>query len=158
MADKPQYLTLGLDGEVFGIDIKHVREILDMRPVSKLPHAPPFLLGMIDVRGVGYPIVDLRAKLGLPRAEPTHATRIILLDVKIRDRMVSVGLVADCVFEVATLDEDRLESAPDVGGRWKSTYIAGIGRRGERFVVIFDLALLMAADEPALVGAQAQAA
>ena len=86
MADTAQYLTLGLDQELFGIDIRNVREILDMRPISKLPHAPDFLLGMIDVRGAGYPIVDLRTKLGLPRAEPTEATRIIILDVPVNGR------------------------------------------------------------------------
>ena len=76
MADTPQYLTLGLGSELFGIDIAHIREILEMRPISKLPHAPDFLLGMIDVRGTGYPIVDLRTKLGLPRIPATEATRI----------------------------------------------------------------------------------
>ena len=69
MAATSQYLTLGLAGETFGISIRNVREILDMRPISRLPHAPNFLLGMIDVRGSGYPIVDLRTKLGC-RASP----------------------------------------------------------------------------------------
>ena len=58
MAETAQYLTLGLDGETFGIGIRNVREILDMRPISKIPHAPYFLLGMIDVRGTSFPIVD----------------------------------------------------------------------------------------------------
>lgn len=58
MAEPAQYLTLGLAGETFGISIRNVREILDMRQISRLPHAPDFLLGMIDVRGNGYPIVD----------------------------------------------------------------------------------------------------
>ena len=81
MAETAQYLTLGLAGETFGISIRNVREILDMRPISKLPHAPEFLLGMIDVRGSGYPIVDLRTKLDLPAVPATEATRIIILDV-----------------------------------------------------------------------------
>lgn len=145
-----QYLTLGLAGETFGISIRNVREILDMRPISRLPHAPDFLIGMIDVRGSGYPIVDLRTKLGLPRIPETLTTRIIILDVTIGGRTVGVGFVADRVFEVATLDDDATEPAPDVGGRWQSTYIAGIGRRGEAFVVIFDLERLMEADGPVL--------
>lgn len=151
MADTAQYLTLGIDRELFGIDIRYVREILDMRPISKLPHAPDFLLGMIDVRGAGYPIVDLRTKLGLPRAEPTDATRIIILDVTVKGRVLGVGFVADRVFEVTGLDEDRTEAAPDVGGRWQSRYIAGIGRKGEAFIVVFDLERLMESDDlPAL--------
>jgi purine-binding chemotaxis protein CheW len=151
MADGSQYLTLGLDNELFGIDIRQVREILDMRPIAKLPHAPDFLLGMIDVRGTGYPVVDLRTKLGLPRAEPTEATRIIILDVPVNGRDQGVGFVADRVFEVASLDEGELAPPPDVGGRWRSSYIAAIGRRADAFVVIFDLKRLMAGSEFALL-------
>lgn len=144
MAEMAQYLTLGLAGETFGISIRNVREILDMRPIARLPHAPDFMLGMIDVRGAGYPILDLRLKLDLPAVPATEATRIIILDVPIGDRIVGVGFVADCVYEVTSIEESSLEQVPDVGGKWKSDYIAGIGRKGDRFVVIFDLSKLMA--------------
>ncbi|MEY9182594.1 purine-binding chemotaxis protein CheW [Bradyrhizobium sp. USDA 326] len=147
MAATSQYLTLGLAGETFGISIRNVREILDMRPISRLPHAPNFLLGMIDVRGSGYPIVDLRTKLGLPGVPSTEATRIIILDVPMKDRLVGVGFVADCVFEVTDIDEQAIEPIPEIGGKWQSDYAAGIGRKGEKFVVIFDLAKLMANDK-----------
>jgi purine-binding chemotaxis protein CheW len=149
MVETAQYLTLGLDGETFGISIRNVREILDMRPISKLPHAPDFLLGMIDVRGTGYPIVDLRVKLGLPRVPATEATRIIILDVPISGRIIGVGFVADCVFEVTDIDESQTVAAPSVGGRWQSDYLAGIGRKGERFVMLFDLARLMSGEAAA---------
>jgi purine-binding chemotaxis protein CheW len=144
MTEPAQYLTLGLAGETFGISIRNVREILDMRPISRLPHAPHFMLGMIDVRGSGYPIVDLRLKLDLPSVPATDATRIIILDVPIDDRIVGVGFVADCVHEVTDIDESAMEPVPSVGGRWQSDYIAGIGRKGDRFVIIFDLKRLMA--------------
>jgi purine-binding chemotaxis protein CheW len=147
LAQSAQYLTLGIDGEIFGIDIAHVREILDMRPISKLPHAPDFLLGMIDVRGTGFPIVDLRTKLGLLRVQATEATRIIILDVPLNGRTMGVGFVADRVFEVTNLDTDATEAAPQVGGRWRSHYIAGIGRKGEAFVIILDLGRFMADTE-----------
>jgi purine-binding chemotaxis protein CheW len=147
MVETAQYLTLGLDGETFGIGIRNVREILDMRPISKLPHAPNFLLGIIDVRGTSYPIVDLRIKLDLPSVPATEATRIIILDVSMGDRFVGVGFVADCVFEVTGIDESQIEPPPSVGGRWKSDYLAGIGRKGDGFVIIFDLAKLMASSD-----------
>jgi len=143
MAELAQYLTLGLADETFGISIRNVREILDMRPISRLPHAPDFLVGMIDVRGSGYPIVDLRTKLDLPRVPATEATRIIILDVPMEDRLVGVGFIADCVFEVTDIDESRIEPPPSVGGRWKSDYLAGVGRKGDKFVIIFDLRRLM---------------
>ena len=144
MAETAQYLTLGLNGETFGIGIRNVREILEIRPISKIPHAPNFLLGMIDVRGTSYPIVDLRIKLDLPSVAATDATRIIILDVPVEDRLVGVGFVADCVFEVTGIDESQIEPPPSVGGRWKSDYLAGIGRKGDSFVMIFDLVRLMA--------------
>ena len=144
MAQQAQYLTLGLADETFGISIRNVREILDMRPISRLPHAPRFLLGMIDVRGSGYPIVDLRLKLDLPSIAATDATRIIILDVPIGDRVVGVGFVADCVHEVTDIDESSMEAVPAVGGRWQSDYIAGIGRKGDKFIIVFDLERLMA--------------
>ncbi|MGC2086852.1 MAG: chemotaxis protein CheW [Bradyrhizobium sp.] len=152
MADTAQYLTLGLAGETFGISIRNVREILDMRPISRLPHAPHFLLGMIDVRGVGYPIVDLRLKLDLPSVPSTDATRIIILDVPVEDRIVGVGFVADCVFEVTDIDESTSEAVPSVGGRWQSNYIARIGRKADKFIIIFDLAKLMSDSEVATAG------
>jgi purine-binding chemotaxis protein CheW len=159
MAETAQYLTLGLAGETFGISIRNVREILDMRPISRLPHAPHFLLGMIDVRGSGYPIVDLRLKLDLPSVPASDATRIIILDVPIGDKVVGVGFVADCVHEVTDIDESAMEPVPSVGGRWQSDYIAGIGRKGDRFVVIFDLKRLMAHEGmPAAKDMQADAA
>lgn|ERR1700730_2950245 len=147
MAETTQYLTLGLDGETFGISIRNVREILDMRPISKLPHAPNFLLGMIDVRGISFPVVDLRTKLDLPAVAATEATRIIILDVPIENRFVGVGFVADCVFEVTGIDEAQIEPPPTVGGRWKSDYLAGIGKKGDSFVIIFDLAKLMTSSD-----------
>ena len=145
MTETAQYLTLGLAGEIFGISIRNVREILDMRPISRLPHAPDFLVGMIDVRGNGYPIVDLRTKLNLPRVPATEATRIIILDVPMNDEQVGVGFVADCVFEVTDIDEDQIKPPPSVGGRWQSDYLFGIARKADKFVIIFDLERLMAA-------------
>lgn len=146
-----QYLTLGLDREIFGIAIESVHEILDYRTPAALPQAPPFLVGMIDVRGQSYPVIDLRTKLGLPAIDVTPSTRIILLNIDMGAREMRVGFVADRVIEVAELDSAELEPAPDVGGRWRSTYITGIGRRGEAFVVVFDLKALMAGDDPALL-------
>jgi purine-binding chemotaxis protein CheW len=157
MAETAQYLTLGLDGETFGIGIRNVREILDMRPISKVPHAPNFLLGMIDVRGTSYPIVDLRIKLDLPSVPATEATRIIILDVPVHERLVGVGFVADCVFEVTGIDESQIEPPPSVGGRWKSDYLAGIGRKGDGFVIIFDLVRLMASSSGVEAAAPATA-
>jgi purine-binding chemotaxis protein CheW len=146
-----QYVTLGVDREVFAVAVDTVREILDARDIVRLPNAPAFLLGLIDVRGQGVPVLDLRLKLGLPAAAATENTRILVLEVAVGSRQMVLGLLADRVFEVTGLDNGTVEAPPEIGTRWRSDYIRGIGRRGETFVIVFDLARLLSGDETALI-------
>ncbi|MDR3440643.1 chemotaxis protein CheW [Telmatospirillum sp.] len=146
-----QYVTLGIDREVFAVDVDKVREILDARQVSRVPHAPPFMLGMIDVRGRSVPVIDLRVKLGLPATDATEHTRIIVLDIDTRGKTLTMGVLADRVFEVTPLDDHDMEPPPDVGTQWRSDYIRGVGRRGDSFVIVFDLPRLFSSEETALI-------
>ncbi|MGQ9370640.1 chemotaxis protein CheW [Azospirillum sp. A39] len=157
MSGSSQYVTLGVDRDVFAVPVERVQEILDLRPIARLPHAPPFLLGMIDVRGRGVPVIDLRVRLGLPPAEPTVSTRILVLEVTVGGRELVLGLLADRVFEVTGLDGDRLEPPPQIGVRWRSDTIVGVGRRGDAFVTVFDLSRLFSADEASALAAPADA-
>ncbi len=151
-----QYVTLGIDREIFAVDIDKVQEILDVRPVARVPYAPPFMLGMIDVRGRSVPVIDLRIKLGLPSAEITTQTRIVVLDIEHHGRTLTMGVQADRVFEVTPLDSHDLEPPPDVGIHWRSDYIRGVGRRGDSFVIIFDLPGLFSSEETAFIGGAAE--
>jgi purine-binding chemotaxis protein CheW len=99
------------------------------------------------------PVIDLRRKLGLPPKEATAESRILVLDVPLDDREFALGLIADRVIEVTALDEGSLSSAPQIGTRWRSDYIRGIGRRNGGFVVVFDLTRLLASDAAALLQA-----
>lgn len=154
-----QYVTLGIDREVFAVEVHQVREILDVPAIARLPNAPAYLLGMIDVRGECVPVIDLRAKLGFPLAEHTAHTRILVLEVDAFERRLVLGLLVDRVFEVTPLDGGGVEAPPDIGIRWRSEYIRGVGRRGAAFVVVFDLARLFSAeDAAALFSAEAGAA
>jgi purine-binding chemotaxis protein CheW len=154
--DATQYVTLGIDREVFAVDVDRVREILDAQPVTRVPYAPPFMLGMIDVRGRSVPVIDLRTKLGLPAAENTEQTRIIVLDIENQGRSLTMGMLADRVFEVTSLDDHDMEPPPDVGTHWRSDYIRGVGRRKDGFVIIFDLSRLFSTDETAFIGADTE--
>ncbi len=145
--DESQYVTLGLGAEMFAVPVTFVREILDYRDTFRLPEGPDYMLGLIDVRGRGTPVIDLRLKLGLPKVPPTPATRIMVLDVPLADRVLSLGLVADKVHEVKTFAAEQIESVPDVGVAWRSDYIAGVVRNDAGFVVLFDLPNLLTADE-----------
>jgi purine-binding chemotaxis protein CheW len=152
-----QYVTLGIGREVFAVDVQGVREILDVPAIAQLPNAPAYLLGMIDVRGECVPVVDLRVKLGFPPVDHTEHTRILVLEFQMPQRQLVLGLLADRVFEVTPLD-GGVEAPPDIGVRWGSDYIRGVGRRGESFVVVFDLARLFSTDEAALVAREVVAA
>ena len=146
-----QFVTLGIEREVFAVPVEAVVEILDMRPVFRLPETPPYLAGLIDVRGRGVPVIDLRLKLGLPATKPTENTRILVLEVEAAGRRIVLGLIADRVFEVMALDLRQCEAPPDIGVAWRSDYIRGVGRRGNGFVVIFDLAKLFSTEEAVIL-------
>lgn len=148
-----QFVTLGLDHEVFAVPVELVREILDMRQPFRIPEAPAHLAGLIDVRGQPVPVIDLRLKLGLPPHEASADTRILVLDVPVEERSLSLGLIADRVFEVTALDPGSVTPPPDIGTTWRCDYIAGIGRRGDTFVVIFELARLLSNEDVALLHA-----
>jgi len=151
--ESDQFVTLGLDQEVFAVPVELVREILDMRQPFRIPEAPTHLAGLIDVRGQAVPVIDLRLKLGLSPREAGADTRILVLDVPVQGRSLSLGLIADRVFEVTALDPGSMAPPPDIGTGWHSDYIEGIGRRGDSFVVIFDLSRLLSSEDVALLHA-----
>jgi len=153
MAQAIQYLTFGVDNERFAVPVEQVQEILDLRPISRIPHAPDYVVGLMDVRGIGMLLIDLRAKFGLARVEATNRTRVIVADTLIEGTKSRVGLVADCVFEVTDLGGGAFEPPPAIGSRWRADYIVGIGRHGRDFVIVLDLEQLLGSDAPLIASA-----
>jgi purine-binding chemotaxis protein CheW len=153
-ASESQFVTFSLGEEVFAVPVEVVREILDYEEAFKIPNGPDYLLGLRDVRGQGVPTIDLRLKLGLSKTVPSPHTRVLVLDIPMGDRMLTLGLVADRVFEVTPFRCDQIENAPDIGIRWRSDYISGVVRREAGFVVIIDLARLLSADDTAVISAR----
>jgi purine-binding chemotaxis protein CheW len=151
-SSESQFVTFSLDNEVFAVPVSVVREILDHEDAFKIPHGPEYLLGLRDVRGQGVPVIDLRLRLGMTKTEKTPHTRALVLDVPIGEKILTLGLVADRVFEVIPFRSDEIEGAPDIGVRWPSDYIAGVVRRNGGFVVIVDLARLFSGAEMAMMG------
>ncbi len=156
-AAEGQFVTLGIDREVFAVPVETVLEILDMRQASRVPEAPPYMLGLIDLRGRSVPVLDLRVKLGLPAIPATETTRILVLEVTISGRPLVFGLVADRVIEVMALSAGEIEPAPDIGTRWRSDYILGVGHRDGRFVIIFNLSRLFSEEDTAALLSSAAA-
>ena len=149
MSMETQLVTLALGAEIFAVPVEYVREILDFQLPFSIPEGPAYLLGLIDVRGRATPTLDLRLKLGLPAADPTLATRILVLDIPVEGRLLSLGLVADRVIEVISVAAGEVEPAPDIGVPWRSDYMRGVIRRDAGFVVLFDLARLLTSQDAA---------
>ncbi|WP_448663889.1 chemotaxis protein CheW [Sphingomonas sp. CJ20] len=146
-----QVVTFGLGAEVFAVPVTLVREILDYRDTFRIPNGPDYLLGLTDMRGQGVTTIDFRLRLGLPRAEPTPSTRILVVDVPLEDRALMLGLVVDRVLEVSTFRSDQIEGAPDIGVRWPSDYIGGVVKRADGFVVLVDIARVFSSADVALL-------
>jgi purine-binding chemotaxis protein CheW len=144
-----QVVTLSLGREVFAVPVEYVREILEYRAPFVLPDGPSWLMGLIDVRGRGTPVIDLRVKLGLAKVPADDHTRIMVLDVPLGGKQLALGFVADKVREVVSFTRDQFEPAPDVGVPWRSDYIAGVVRHRDDFVVLFELEKLITAADAA---------
>jgi purine-binding chemotaxis protein CheW len=157
-ASEAQFVTFSLGEEVFAVPVEVVREILDYEEAFKIPNGPDYLLGLRNVRGQGVPTIDLRLKLGLTKTVPTPHTRVLVLDIPMQDRLLSLGLVADRVFEVTPFRQDQIEQAPDIGIKWRSEYISGVVRRDTGFVVIIDLARLLSTDDTTMMAQKVAAA
>jgi purine-binding chemotaxis protein CheW len=151
------YLTFKLGDELFATDVARVREILDLCPFTKIPTAPPYLLGLVNVRGAAVPVVDLRTKFGLPRVADTVLSRIVVLELELDGEQTVVGGLADAVQEVLELDHDQLREAPRLAMRWRADMIRGIGKKGEQFVIVLDVAKVFASDHSLLAEAADQA-
>lgn len=146
-ASEAQFVTLGIESEVFAVPVEAVLEILDMRPVFRVPEAPPYMLGLIDLRGRSVPVLDLRGKLGLPSIPATETTRILVIETTVAGRPMVLGLVADRVIEVLAFSGKDIEPPPEIGVHWHSDYINGVGHRDGRFVIIFDLPRLFSSED-----------
>lgn len=157
-SDEAQYVTFSLGDEVFAVPVGVVREILDHEQAFRVPNGPDYLLGLRDVRGQGVPVMDLRLKLGLTKTVATPHTRVLVMDIPFDDRTLTLGMVADRVYEVTPFRRDQIEQAPDIGSRWRSEYIAGVVRRDQGFVVLVDLAKLLSQHDTSLLAAAPVAA
>ncbi|MEI6557158.1 MAG: chemotaxis protein CheW [Rhodospirillaceae bacterium] len=145
--DGIQYLTCGVGDETFALNVAQVREVLDLCPFSRVPNMPPFVRGMIDVRGQAVPVIDLRVRFGMAPVEPTDSTRIMVLEVVSGNRPLVIGALTDRVFEVTALDAGDVGPPPEIGTRWRSEIIRGIGRRHGKFVIVLNLNKVFAIDD-----------
>lgn len=135
MSEYKQYVNLLLNNEKYGIDIMDIEEILRMMDITKVPKAPSFVEGIINIRGKVIPIVDLRKKMALPANEYTNATRIIVVNLKGKQ----VGFIVDQVDEVLRVDSSLVDRAPAASTSVDNSYIKGVARLQTGMVIILDV-------------------
>ncbi len=146
-----QYLTFKLRDEMFAIDVLQVREVLDLSNITKVPRAPDFMRGVINVRGSVVPVIDLRLKFGLPKTENTIDTRIVVMELNLEGEQALLGAMADSVHDVMDLMPDQIEDPPKIGARWRTEFIKGIGKQDDNFLILLDIDRVFSSDELALV-------
>ena len=131
-----QVLMLGLAGEMFALDARQVREILDPIPVTRVPGAQPYVSSVLNVRGKVIPLADLRVRFGMPPASITPDSRFIVVEIELAGEPTTIGIVADKVYEVTDLDTSTLQKAPPIGMRWRPEFIAAIAKWKDEFIIV----------------------
>ncbi len=138
-ANKPaQFLTFWLGPEVFGVDIRTVREIIQCGPMATVPLMPNFVRGVINLRGAVVPVVDLNVRFGRPSAELNKKSCIVIFDAVRNGERVELGVLVDAVSEVIKIAPTDIEPPPDFGSAVRRDFIRAIAKVGQRFIILLE--------------------
>lgn len=141
-----EYLTFTLGDEEYGVDILKVQEIRGYDSVTRLPDAPAWIKGVVNLRGTIVPVVDLRIRFRL--GKPTYDQFTVMIILTVANRVL--GMVVDSVSDVTQLDPEQVRPAPELGSGIDSRYIAGMGTVDQRMLILLDIERLMLSPEMAL--------
>ena len=153
ITETSQYMTFKLGNELFAINVSKVREVLEVSQITRVPTAPAYMRGVVNVRGQATPVVDLRLKFGLPEVPDTVHTRIIVMELELDGEATVLGAVADSVHEVIELEPANIDPPPRIAMRWRTDFIQGMGKRGDDFIIILDVNAVFSSEEIALAEA-----
>ena len=144
MAEEIKVIVFKLGTEEYGIEVDKVQTIERMLPITRVPKTYNFVKGVINLRGVVIPVIDLRGRFDLPEAEHTEQTRIIIVAVS----DMEVGFIVDSANDVIDLDPDRIESPPEVVGGIKAKYLHGVAKIDEnRLLIMLNLSEVLNKNE-----------
>ncbi len=146
-----EFLTFTLGKEEYGIDILRVQEIRGYDAVTTLANMPDFIKGVINLRGIIVPIIDMRIKFHLGNVEYNQFTVVIILNVAHR----IIGMVVDGVSDVITLNSEQIKPSPEFGSTLDTKYVTGIGAVEDRMLILIDIEKLMTSSDMDLVNAAA---
>jgi purine-binding chemotaxis protein CheW len=145
-----KYMTFKLADEEYGLEILKVREIIGLMDITRVPRTPPYVRGVINLRGKVIPVVDLRQKFGMPACEPTEQTVIIVVQYSWADRAVTMGILVDQVLEVRSIDGANIEPPPTLAeSAIDAQCILGVGKADKRVVFLLDIGRVLGASADA---------
>jgi purine-binding chemotaxis protein CheW len=141
--DLNQLISFIVGDEEYGLDILRVKEVIRIREITRLPKAPSFVKGIINLRGDVIPIIDLRDKFGLEVQEYTTTTRVIVVDVEAK----LVGMVVDAASQVVRIPADQIDPPPPIAGGLSTEYIRGVGKLDDRLVILLNIDRILTQEE-----------
>ncbi|MDA8427219.1 MAG: chemotaxis protein CheW [Treponema sp.] len=134
-----RYLTFELADELFAVEVERVEVVLETATITRVPKAAAYLKGVINYRGAVIPVADLRVRFGVDAAPTENAAAIVVLRIRYGAEDLTIGMLADKVLEVIELSPSQIERPPQIGAKVDDELVAGIGRHGDRFIVILDI-------------------
>ena len=138
-----QWVTFRLENESYGINVMQVQEVLRYTEIAPVPGAPPYVLGIINLRGNVVTVIDTRSRFALPNAETTDQTRIVIIEAESQ----VVGILVDAVAEVVYLRQSEIETTPNVGNDESAKFIQGVCHKNDELLILVDLEKLMSDEE-----------
>ena len=148
-----KFLTFKLGDEVYGLEILKVQEIIGIMKVTAVPGTPSFMRGVINLRGKIIPVVDLRLKFSMEMKEDTQKSCIIVVQIQLKTKKLIMGIVVDEVSEVLNIIQDQIEDPPSFGSSVDTAFILGMGKVGQKVIMLLDIdKVLSAGDLEVVVG------
>ena len=156
--EQPQYLTFRLGGEIYALEIVHIKEIIEYGGLTEVPLMPRFLRGVINLRGAVVPVIDLAVRFGRAETEVGRRSCIVIVEAAYQDDWHDLGVIVDSVEEVLELRPEDIEPPPAFGAQLRAEFIRGMGKIEGRFVIVLSLEHVLSIDEMAeLAGVSNQA-
>ena len=145
------YLTFKLGDEIFGANVSKVLNILEMTRITKVPKSPPYMKGVINLRGSVLPLIDTKIKFDMGETVYTPNTCILVLDIDINGDPVHVGALVDSVQEVIEIDDAQIMPPPTIGSKYKSEFIEGMAKINSEFIMLLNMDLIFSTSELSLL-------
>jgi purine-binding chemotaxis protein CheW len=148
-AEASQYLAFLLGGETFAVRILVIKEIIEHRALTQVPMMPPWIAGVINLRGAAVPVIDLATRFGRPPTQVTKRTCIVIVETTLDGKQQSVGLVVDGVKAVLEIDPQDIEPVPPFGVKISGEFLSGVGKVDGRFVILLNVERVVAVEDVA---------